>query len=98
MLNLQQDMIVSTGHVSYEDVSNTAINKLRILGYYGGGESYIAVPYVLNSPVRIVTCHRDPTAYVYYLEGQENMPLATVTHSNDHFQWAKPSYYYFVYI
>ena len=78
---------MDTGHVTYEELSSAAINQLSKLGYYGGGETYIVIPYILGTPIRIVTSHEDPTVYVFYIRGQEELPLVTITHANNHFQW-----------
>ena len=76
-----------TGHVTYEELSSSAISKLQSPSIYGGGESYIVIPYLLGTPIRIVTSHKVPTAYVFYCTGQESIPVATVAHGNNHFHW-----------
>ena len=81
--------LVNTGHIGLEELTSASINHLQSLGYYGGGESYIVIPYLLQTPIWVVTSHSDSTAYVFYLDGQENVPLATITHANNHFQWVK---------
>ena len=81
--------LVETGHVCLEELTSASINHVRSLGYYGGGESYIFIPYLLQTPIRVVTSHSDSTAYVFYLDGQENLPLATIALANHHFQWVK---------
>ena len=78
---------MDTGHVTYEELSNAAVSQLRKPQCYGGGETYIVIPYLLHTPIRIVTSHQDPTAYVFYISGQEDLPLVTITHANSHFQW-----------
>ena len=81
-----KDSLVLTGHVTYEELSSSAISKLQSPSIYRGGESYIVIPYLLGTPIRIVTSHKDPTVYVFYCNGQENIPVATVVHGNNHFQ------------
>ena len=78
---------MNTGHVTYEELSNAAINQLWKPQCYGGGKSYIVIPYLLSTPIGIVTSHLNPTAYVFYIAGQEELLLATITHANNHFQW-----------
>ena len=83
-----KDSLVLTGHVTYEELSSSAISKLQSPSIYGGGESYIVIPYLLGTPIRIVTSHKDPTVYVFYCNGQENIPVTTVDYKMS--QMSKP--------
>ena len=89
MLNIVTHIFTLRIPLWIRDMSHTKSYQMQLsINYgYGGGETYIVIPYLVSSPIRIVTSHQNPTAYVFYIAGQEELPLATITHVNNHFQW-----------